>query len=50
VISCEQQGCAARNVHGFTVDDVNKMAADWEEAPPLYLRLDIHVCFLIVFI
>uniref|UniRef100_A0A0E0CHV8 YLP motif-containing protein 1 n=1 Tax=Oryza meridionalis TaxID=40149 RepID=A0A0E0CHV8_9ORYZ len=38
-------GCAARNVHGFTVDDVNKMAADWEEAPPLYLRLDIHSLF-----
>ncbi|EEC72744.1 hypothetical protein OsI_06368 [Oryza sativa Indica Group] len=38
-------GCAARNVHGFTVDDVNKMAADWEEAPSLYLRLDIHSLF-----
>ncbi|XP_015689477.1 YLP motif-containing protein 1 isoform X2 [Oryza brachyantha] len=38
-------GCAARNVHGFTVDDVKKMAADWEEAPPLYLRLDIHSLF-----
>ncbi|KAG8058466.1 hypothetical protein GUJ93_ZPchr0002g24691 [Zizania palustris] len=38
-------GCAARNVHGFTVDDVKRMAADWEEAPPLYLRLDIHSLF-----
>uniref|UniRef100_A0A0D9VDP6 YLP motif-containing protein 1 n=1 Tax=Leersia perrieri TaxID=77586 RepID=A0A0D9VDP6_9ORYZ len=38
-------GCAARNVHGFTVDDVKKMAADWEEAPPLYLRVDTHSLF-----
>lgn len=38
-------GCAARNVHGFTLDDIKKMAADWEEAPPLYLRLDIHSLF-----
>ncbi|KQJ94022.1 uncharacterized protein LOC100838487 isoform X2 [Brachypodium distachyon] len=38
-------GCAARNVHGFTIDDIRKMAADWEEAPPLYLRLDTHSLF-----
>ncbi|KAL6888252.1 hypothetical protein ACP4OV_009278 [Aristida adscensionis] len=38
-------GCAARNVHGFTLDDIKKMEADWEEAPPLYLRLDIHSLF-----
>ncbi|CAN6271933.1 unnamed protein product [Urochloa humidicola] len=38
-------GCAARNVHGFTLDDIKKMAADWEEAPPLYLQLDIHSLF-----
>uniref|UniRef100_A0ACD5YS71 Uncharacterized protein n=1 Tax=Avena sativa TaxID=4498 RepID=A0ACD5YS71_AVESA len=38
-------GCAARNVHGFTLDDIKKMAADWEEAPPLYLRLDTHSLF-----
>ncbi|KAF8769733.1 hypothetical protein HU200_006342 [Digitaria exilis] len=38
-------GCAARNVHGFTLDEIKKMAADWEEAPPLYLRLDIHSLF-----
>ena len=40
------QGCAARNVHGFTLDEIKKMSEDWEEAPPLYLRLDIHVYFL----
>ncbi|XP_047081292.1 YLP motif-containing protein 1-like [Lolium rigidum] len=38
-------GCAARNVHGFTLDNIKKMAADWEEAPPLYLRLDTHSLF-----
>ncbi|XP_062218556.1 uncharacterized protein LOC133918617 isoform X2 [Phragmites australis] len=38
-------GCAARNVHGLTLDDIKKMAADWEEAPPLYLQLDIHSLF-----
>jgi len=38
-------GCAARNVHGFTLDEIKKMAADWEEAPPLYLQLDIHSLF-----
>ncbi|KAL5211302.1 hypothetical protein ABZP36_022149 [Zizania latifolia] len=27
------------------VDDVKKMAVEWEEAPPLYLRLDIHSLF-----
>ncbi|XP_038724727.1 uncharacterized protein LOC120016163 isoform X2 [Tripterygium wilfordii] len=36
-------GCAARNVHGFTLDDIQKMAAQWEEAPSLYVQLDIKV-------
>ncbi|XP_016450300.1 uncharacterized protein LOC107775130 [Nicotiana tabacum] len=34
-------GCAARNVHGFTRDDVQRMAAQWEEAPSMYLKLDV---------
>ncbi|XP_023541377.1 uncharacterized protein LOC111801581 [Cucurbita pepo subsp. pepo] len=34
-------GCAARNVHGFNLDDIQKMARQWEEAPALYLQLDI---------
>lgn len=38
-------GCAARNVHGFTVDDIRKMAEQWEEAPSLYLQLDIQSLF-----
>ncbi|KAK3023999.1 hypothetical protein RJ639_045019 [Escallonia herrerae] len=33
-------GCAARNVHGFTQDDIQKMAAQWEDAPSLYVKLD----------
>ncbi|GMQ10496.1 hypothetical protein CsSME_00053475 [Camellia sinensis var. sinensis] len=37
-------GCAARNVHGFTQDDIQKMARQWEEAPTLYLKLDVKVC------
>uniref|UniRef100_A0A7N2RBV4 Uncharacterized protein n=1 Tax=Quercus lobata TaxID=97700 RepID=A0A7N2RBV4_QUELO len=38
-------GCAARNVHGFTQDDVEKMARQWEEAPSLYLQLDVKTLF-----
>ncbi|KAJ9560153.1 hypothetical protein OSB04_005313 [Centaurea solstitialis] len=34
-------GCAARNVHNFTMDDIQKMAGQWEEAPSLYLKMDI---------
>ncbi|KAL0355594.1 UNVERIFIED_CONTAM: YLP motif-containing protein 1 [Sesamum radiatum] len=34
-------GCAARNVHGFTQTDIDKMANQWEEAPALYLKLDV---------
>jgi len=30
------------------LDEIKKMAADWEEAPPLYLQLDIHVYFFAV--
>ncbi|XP_021285654.1 YLP motif-containing protein 1 isoform X2 [Herrania umbratica] len=38
-------GCAARNVHGFTLDDIQQMAGQWEEAPSLYLHLDIKSLF-----
>ncbi|CAL5362162.1 unnamed protein product [Camellia sinensis] len=38
-------GCAARNVHGFTQDDIQKMARQWEEAPSLYLKLDVKSLF-----
>ncbi|TQD75055.1 hypothetical protein C1H46_039424 [Malus baccata] len=38
-------GCAARNVHGFTQDDIQKMAGQWEEAPSLYLQLDTKSLF-----
>uniref|UniRef100_A0A803P8U3 YLP motif-containing protein 1 n=1 Tax=Cannabis sativa TaxID=3483 RepID=A0A803P8U3_CANSA len=34
-------GCAARNVHGFTLDDIQKMSQQWEEAPSFHLRLDV---------
>ncbi|XP_022883634.1 uncharacterized protein LOC111400450 [Olea europaea var. sylvestris] len=34
-------GCAARNVHGFSHGDIQKMANQWEEAPSLYIKLDI---------
>ncbi|XP_057806396.1 uncharacterized protein LOC131021290 isoform X2 [Salvia miltiorrhiza] len=34
-------GCAARNVHGFTQNDILQMANKWEEAPSLYMKLDI---------
>lgn len=37
------QGCAARNVHSFTQDDIEKMAGEWEEAPSMYLKLDVKV-------
>ncbi|KAK2411328.1 P-loop containing nucleoside triphosphate hydrolase superfamily protein [Trifolium repens] len=38
-------GCAARNVHGFTLQDIEKMAEQWEEAPSLYLQLDAKSLF-----
>jgi hypothetical protein len=38
------QGCAARNIHGFTQQEIEKMAEQWEEAPSLYLQLDMKVC------
>ncbi|GAB2221115.1 hypothetical protein Droror1_Dr00012283 [Drosera rotundifolia] len=38
-------GCAARNVHGFSLEEVEKMASEWEETPPLYLRLDAKSLF-----
>ncbi|KAL6973319.1 hypothetical protein U1Q18_027499 [Sarracenia purpurea var. burkii] len=38
-------GCTARNVHGFTQDDIEKMAGQWEEAPSLYLKLNIKSLF-----
>ncbi|KAL0789377.1 hypothetical protein Bca101_005623 [Brassica carinata] len=34
-------GCAARNVHGITLDQVQQMAERWEEAPSLYMQLVI---------
>ncbi|CAN1753757.1 YLP motif-containing protein 1 [Linum perenne] len=38
-------GCTARNVHGFTLDDVRKMAGQWEEAPSMYMQLDVKSLF-----
>ncbi|CAJ1944041.1 unnamed protein product [Sphenostylis stenocarpa] len=38
-------GCAARNVHGFTQEDIEKMSKQWEEAPSLYLQLDVKSLF-----
>ncbi|KAG0462937.1 hypothetical protein HPP92_021413 [Vanilla planifolia] len=38
-------GCAARNIHGFSLDDIKKMAEQWEEASSLYLHLDIQSLF-----
>ncbi|KAK9090643.1 hypothetical protein Sjap_023820 [Stephania japonica] len=38
-------GCAARNLHGFAANDIKKMAELWEEAPSLYLQLDVQSLF-----
>uniref|UniRef100_A0A6M2F5J0 Uncharacterized protein n=1 Tax=Populus davidiana TaxID=266767 RepID=A0A6M2F5J0_9ROSI len=38
-------GCAARNVHGFTIDEIQTMARRWEEAPLIYTQLDIKSLF-----
>ncbi|KAL4559232.1 hypothetical protein LXL04_031367 [Taraxacum kok-saghyz] len=38
-------GCAARNVHNFTQDDIQNMSQQWEEAPSLYLKMDVK-CLL----
>ena len=34
-------------MHGFTQDDVEKMARQWEEAPSLYLQLDVKVVIMV---
>ncbi|KAI4303884.1 hypothetical protein MLD38_039469 [Melastoma candidum] len=41
----DPEGCAARNIHGFTFDNIQKMAEQWEQAPVLYLRLDVKSLF-----
>ncbi|KAK4803871.1 hypothetical protein SAY86_003688 [Trapa natans] len=41
----DPEGCAARNVHGFTLDDIQVMVGKWEEAPSLYLQLDVKSLF-----
>ncbi|XP_030531175.1 uncharacterized protein LOC115741429 isoform X1 [Rhodamnia argentea] len=41
----DPEGCAARNVHGFTLDDIQKMRGQWEEAPALYWQLDVKSLF-----
>ncbi|XP_058105271.1 uncharacterized protein LOC131248818 [Magnolia sinica] len=41
----DPMGCAARNVHGFTTDEIQKMAEQWEQAPSLYLQLDVQSLF-----
>ncbi|GAB2269942.1 hypothetical protein Dimus_004860 [Dionaea muscipula] len=41
----DPMGCTARNVHGFSLGEIEKMAAQWEETPPLYLRLDVKSLF-----
>ncbi|KAJ7564448.1 hypothetical protein O6H91_02G017900 [Diphasiastrum complanatum] len=38
-------GCAARNVHDFTLEQVQKMAECWEPTPQLYLQLDVSSLF-----
>ncbi|KNA23797.1 hypothetical protein SOVF_021290 [Spinacia oleracea] len=38
-------GCTARNIHGFSQIDVEKMAAQWEEAPSMYLQVDVKSIF-----
>ncbi|KAJ6676801.1 YLP MOTIF CONTAINING PROTEIN NUCLEAR PROTEIN ZAP [Salix viminalis] len=38
-------GCAARNVHGFTIDEIQTMARQWEEAPLIFTQLDIKSLF-----
>ncbi|MQL70616.1 hypothetical protein Taro_002941, partial [Colocasia esculenta] len=38
-------GCAARNVHGFTLEDIKGMAEKWEESPAFYLQLDTQSLF-----
>ncbi|KAL2611928.1 hypothetical protein R1flu_023620 [Riccia fluitans] len=38
-------GCLARNVHNFTLEQIQGMAERWEVTPPLYLQLDISSLF-----
>lgn len=39
------KGCAARNVHNFTEQQIQSMADRWESTPQLYLRLDVSSLF-----
>ncbi|GMH31504.1 hypothetical protein Nepgr_033347 [Nepenthes gracilis] len=34
-------GCTARNVHGFSLEEIEKMSGQWEETPHSYLQLDV---------
>lgn len=38
-------GCSARNVHNFTLEQIQSMADHWEPTPLLYLRMDISSLF-----
>jgi hypothetical protein len=33
--------CHARNIHGRSLEDVQKAAAAWEPLPPLFAQLDL---------
>ncbi|BFI40368.1 YLP motif-containing protein 1 [Marchantia polymorpha subsp. ruderalis] len=41
----DPEGCTARNVHNFTLEQIQGMAERWEAAPSLYLQLEISSLF-----
>ncbi|KAI5074535.1 hypothetical protein GOP47_0010496 [Adiantum capillus-veneris] len=39
------KGCAARNVHNFTEQQIQSMKERWESTPSLYLKMDVSSLF-----
>ncbi|KAH7372466.1 hypothetical protein KP509_17G006000 [Ceratopteris richardii] len=42
---CDVKGCAARNVHNFTEQQIQSMSERWESTPSLYLKMDVSSLF-----
>ncbi|XP_018611747.2 YLP motif-containing protein 1 isoform X1 [Scleropages formosus] len=41
-ITADNQTCAKRNIHGWKLKDITKMASNWEASPRHMVRLDVR--------
>lgn len=41
-MDCEVSVCLARNIHGFKQKQLNEFAAEWEETPEEFNKLDLR--------